>query len=313
MAGIIAATVVGSIGGGLIAAGGAKSAAATQDRASREAQASQERMFEKQTALQEPFRQGGMTAQNRLFTLLGLDPNAGRPTAPSGGGVQSFNTPYGTFNFPGGMGGFGGAGAAPATNAQGIVVDPNSPDFGKYARDFGMQDFQQDPGYAFRLSEGQKAIERSAAARGGLQSGSALKAAARFGQDLGSQEYQNAFNRYQTNRTNQLSPLFGLMNTGIGAANNLSNVAGAQGQSQANAINDRGAYMASGQVGSANAFGNAFGNIANSLGSAVARSSTYGRGGLTSALNSGSGYFPGGGVPTYSGGIDVGTVLPFGG
>jgi hypothetical protein len=302
-----------AIGGALISSGAAKSAANTQAQASREAQAAQERMFERQVSLQEPFRQGGMTAQNRLMTLLGLDPNAGRPAAPSGGGMQMYNTPYGTFNFPGGMGGFGGAGAAPATNAQGIVVDPNSPDFGKYARDFGMQDFEQDPGYAFRLSEGQKAIERSAAARGGLQSGSALKAAARFGQEMGSQEYQNAFSRYQTNRTNQLNPLFSLMNTGIGAANNLTNAAGAQGQNQANAINDRGAYMASGQVGSANAFGNALGSIGKDIGSMVARSSTYGGGGsLNSVLNSRSGYFPGS-VPTYGGAIDVGAIAPFGG
>ena len=60
---------------------------------------------------------------------------------------------------------------------------------------FGMGQFQQDPGYAFRLSEGQKALDRQAAARGGLISGGALKAAQRYGQDMGSQEYMNAFNR----------------------------------------------------------------------------------------------------------------------
>jgi len=297
---------VGAIGGGLIASGGAKSAARTQEQASRDAQAAQERMFQKQIELQEPFRQGGMTAQNRLLTLLGLNPNAGQP-AVSGGGVQQYQTPYGMINVPAMAGGAGGAPAG------GLTVNPDDPDFGRYARDFGMQDFQQDPGYEFRLTEGQKAIERSAAARGGLQSGSALKAAARFGQDMGSQEYANAFSRYQTNRTNQLNPLIGLMNTGIGAANNLTNTAGAQGQSQANAINDRGAYMASGQVGSANAWGNAFGNVANSLGSMVARRSAYGGGGsLNSVLNSGSGYF-GGSVPTYGGDIDVGAIAPFGG
>jgi hypothetical protein len=58
--------------------------------------------------------------------------------------------------------------------------------YGKYAQDFGMSDFQADPGYAFRLSEGQKALDRQAAARGGLISGGALKAATRYGQDMGS-------------------------------------------------------------------------------------------------------------------------------
>jgi hypothetical protein len=91
-------------------------------------------------------------------------------------------------------------------------------DYGKYAKDFGMTDFTTDPGYAFRLSEGQKALDRSAAARGGLISGGALKAAQRFGQDLGSQEYQSAFNRYQTNRANQLAPLASLMGSGQASA-----------------------------------------------------------------------------------------------
>ena len=243
---------IASIGGGLLASGGAKSAANTQAQAARDAQAAQERMFEKQIALQEPFRQGGITAQNRLFTLLGLNPNAGQP-AVSGGGARQYQTPYGTFNLP--AGGYGGG--APATNAQGIVVDPNSPDFGKYARDFGMQDFEQDPGYAFRLSEGQKAIERSAAARGGLQSGSALKAAARFGQDMGSQEYANAFNRYQINRSNQLNPLQSLMGAGQSAANTLTSAAGQQGQNQASNIYNAGQARASGYVGSANALSGA--------------------------------------------------------
>lgn len=307
---------VGAIGGGLIASGGAKSAANVQAQAARDAQAAQERMFERQVALQEPFRQGGMAAQNRLFTLLGLDPNAGRPAAPSGGGVQSFNTPYGTFNFPGGMGGFGGAGAAPATNAQGIVVDPNSPDFGKYARDFGMQDFQQDPGYAFRLSEGQKAIERSAAARGGLQSGSALKAAARFGQDLGSQEYQNAFNRYQINRSNQLNPLQSLMGAGQSATNTMTAAAGQQGQNQAQNIYGAGQARASGYIGSANALAGALqgiGNTASNFPLYQAQIQNLNRGGFGGGYGGGFGGFGSG--PNPDGTMSYGgptTQTPFG-
>ena len=52
-----------------------------------------------------------------------------------------------------------------------------------------------DPGYKFRLSEGMKALDRQAAARGGLISGNALKATQRYGQDLASQEFGNAYNR----------------------------------------------------------------------------------------------------------------------
>ena len=55
--------------------------------------------------------------------------------------------------------------------------------------------FQTDPGYQFRVSEGQKAINRSLAARGGALSGAAVKAGIRFGDELGAQEYNNYFNR----------------------------------------------------------------------------------------------------------------------
>jgi hypothetical protein len=95
-------------------------------------------------------------------------------------------------------------------------------DYGRYAKDFQMSDFQQDPGYAFRMSEGLKAMNAAAAARGGLMSGGALKAGQQYGQDMGSQEYQNAYNRYQTNRSNQLAPLGALTSAGMNAAQNTS-------------------------------------------------------------------------------------------
>jgi hypothetical protein len=118
---------------------------------------------------------------------------------------------------------------------------------------FGQAQFEQDPGYAFRLSEGQKALDRSAAARGGLISGSALKAAQRYGQEMGSQEYTNAFNRYQTERSSQLNPLQSLAGVGqttaaqLGqAGQNMATGAGAAYMGGANA-------RASGYVGQANA------------------------------------------------------------
>jgi len=70
-------------------------------------------------------------------------------------------------------------------------------------RNFSASDFQADPGYAFRLSEGMKALDRTAASRGGLLSGATLKGAQRYGSDLASQEYGNAYNRFQNNRTAQ--------------------------------------------------------------------------------------------------------------
>lgn len=56
-------------------------------------------------------------------------------------------------------------------------------------------DISQDPGYQFRMDQGQKAQERGAAARGGLLSGQHSKGLERFAQGLASQEYQNVFSR----------------------------------------------------------------------------------------------------------------------
>jgi hypothetical protein len=118
---------------------------------------------------------------------------------------------------------------------------------------FGQEQFQADPGYGFRLSEGQKALERSAAARGGLISGGAMKAATRFGQEMGSQEYTNAFNRYQAERQARLGPLQSL--TGMGQST--SQQLGAAGAQNASAIGNYGMQganaTAEGYLGSANA------------------------------------------------------------
>ena len=131
----------------------------------------------------------------------------------------------------------------------GLGSNTTGADFGKYAKDFSMSDFQADPGYAFRLAEGQKALDRQAAARGGLISGSALKAATRYGQDMGSQEYQSAFNRYQTNRANQLQPLGSLQNIGQSAANQQSGALGNYGVNAGNLLTQQGTAYAAGDIG----------------------------------------------------------------
>lgn len=128
---------------------------------------------------------------------------------------------------------------------------------------FSYDEFTKDPGYAFRLSEGQKALDRQAAARGGLISGSALKATARYGQEMGSQEYTNAFNRYQTERAARLQPLQSLAGIGQTTAQQI----GQSGQSMASNVGET--YMgaanarASGYVGGANAINQGLGTYLN--------------------------------------------------
>lgn len=122
-----------------------------------------------------------------------------------------------------------------------------------------------DPGYGFRLSEGLKALERSAAARGGLLSGGTGKALTRYGQEMGSQEFGNAYNRALTEynalrqregeQYNRLAGLAGVGGTTAqqltsagqqygsqagniltGMASNVGNLTAQQGQTAANAL-----------------------------------------------------------------------------
>jgi hypothetical protein len=222
-------------GSALLGAYSSNKAAKAQAGAADRAGQLQQDQYEQTRQDQAPFRQGGLEAQNRLMTLLGI---GGRAPSTGGNGVAGM---------------IGNAASGMVDN--GINVDPNSPDYGRYARDFGMDQFQQDPGYAFRLSEGQKALDRQAAARGGLISGSALKAATRFGQDMGSQEYQNAFNRYQTERSAQLNPLQSLMGAGQSATNFVGGAGQNYANSAGNAYGAAGQAAASGYMGQANALG----------------------------------------------------------
>ena len=207
---VAGATVVGAV----IGAQGAKSAASTQADAANRAADLQRQTYEEQTKLNAPYREAGITGQNRLMELLGLGGNTG------------------------------------------------AAGYGQYANAPTAADIQTDPGYAFRLSEGQKALDRSAAARGGLISGGALKAATRYGQDMGSQEYQNAYNRYQTNRTNQLQPLGNLQAVGVNATNQQAVQAGQYGTNAGNLITGAGNAIAAGQLGSASTLGNALASSA---------------------------------------------------
>lgn len=120
-------------------------------------------------------------------------------------------------------------------------------------KQFGMEQFQADPGYAFRLSEGTKALERSAAARGGLLSGATLKGIQRYGQDLASQEYTNAFNRYQTERAAQLQPLQSLAGVGQTTAQQIGQSGQTMASNVGEALTSGAAARASGYVGQANA------------------------------------------------------------
>lgn len=116
-----------------------------------------------------------------------------------------------------------------------------------YMRDFTSADFQQDPGYAFRMQEGQKALERSAAAKGGLQSGGTLKALSRYGQDYASNEFQRARDNFNADRDRRFGRLSTLAGMGQGA--NAQNAAAGQSYASNVGANTMGAADAAGAAG----------------------------------------------------------------
>ena len=100
---------------------------------------------------------------------------------------------------------------------------------GAYTQQPTYEQLQMDPGYAFRFQQGQQAMTNAARAGGLAGSGGALKAATRYGQEAGSQEYTNAYNRFMANRAQAVQGLQNLAGTGAGAAGTASQLAGSMG------------------------------------------------------------------------------------
>lgn len=140
---------------------------------------------------------------------------------------------------------------------------------GEFNRNFQMSDFQADPGYAFRQSEGQKAIDNSAAARGSSLSGATLKALARFGQDTASAEYGNAYNRWNNDVSNRFNRISGVAGTGQQATQQIGQygqtTAGNIAQGNMNTANQ----VASNTIGAGNARASGYVGMANAANSGV--------------------------------------------
>lgn len=128
---------------------------------------------------------------------------------------------------------------------------------------FDMATFQQDPSYQFRMDQGLKAIQRSAAARGNQLGGSTLGALQNYGQNAASQEYQNAFNRYQTERNQTLAPYMTLAGYGANANTLTANAGATNAANVGNLITGSAAAQAAGGMGVANALTGAAGQYLN--------------------------------------------------
>jgi hypothetical protein len=123
-----------------------------------------------------------------------------------------------------------------STDANGNVVK------GSGKADFSS--FTASPDYQFNLSQGQDAINRSSAAKGGLLSGAAVKAGQQYASGLADQQFGSYYNRLAgvagigqsaTNTTDQL---------GANTANNISNAYTNAGNARASAYDQNGQTIA---------------------------------------------------------------------
>ncbi len=120
-----------------------------------------------------------------------------------------------------------------------IGLDAQKQLAGNLTEGFDTSNLYDDPGYQYRLSEGQKALERSLAAQGMGESGAAMRAASELGQGYAADQYDTAYNQW-LQRNQQLA---GLGSSGQSAALNLADIYGNQGNIGANKTLEKGNIM----------------------------------------------------------------------
>lgn len=149
---------------------------------------------------------------------------------------------------------------------------------------FNGVDLLNDPAYQFDLSQGEQAVQRSAAAAGGLVSGGALKDLTNYAQGTASnqfqQSYQNALTNYQTafnvfnsnqsNSFNRQAQMAGLGQNGVSqTATSGTAASGINAQTSAESANAIANLTTSGAVASSAGLVGA-GRAATSAGNSIA-------------------------------------------
>lgn len=185
---------------------------------------------------QKPFRSLGLTGLDPLGTATGAYKNQG-----------------------------GSAASANASDPNAGMADPNAsyygdqtdPQYGSLLQPFDVEQFYnyEDPGYGFRLQQGTQALRNAASAGSGALSGAALKDLLDYNQNAASQEYTNAFNRYQTQQGNIFSRLSTIAQLGQSAAAGVGSQGTALAGNAGQAIANAGAAQGAGIVGAGNALG----------------------------------------------------------
>jgi hypothetical protein len=271
-----AALVAGAtVASAAVSSRSASRAARAQGRASSDAIAAQQESEERALNMQRPFYEAGYAATAAMMDMAGLDRSgmgeAARHAAAEERGVVWGDTllPEGTYSdSPGNKKGHNiyykgkrigwvkpGGPAGKFVNDTGFDIDAafrEAAGTGKTTPGdlsaYDKYDWKTDPGYQFRLDEGMKALERSAASRGILNSGGTLRGATRYAQEYASGEYQRVFDRISMiagrGQSSASQGAQTVVNTGTNVGNALMNAGDArasgyiaQGNAWSNAIN----------------------------------------------------------------------------
>lgn len=230
---VVAAVGAAVVGGVATTVAGNKAAKASKHGAD-VAAANEKYFYDTSRADFAPYREVGTAALGKLADMYGVP----REIAPPANDTAQSSIPT-LYGVSGGLSGFSGLAGYGVPSVPGATTPPRQ-------MTPGYDGFQASPGYQFRLSEGVKAAERSAAARGLLQSGGTMKAIQRYGEGLASSEYENFANR--------LASLAGVGQTatnattaaGQSAANGISQAVTNAGNARASAYANTGASINNG-------------------------------------------------------------------
>lgn len=295
---------LGGLATGLLGNAAANTQANAATTASQQAQNTLKSIYDTQRSDAAPYTLAGYGAINRLSDMFGLNPQRYTTTAPQVQPPQIDESmfPVGRGSISDPSIGYSGGIPYPVNRFNDTAIDYNQPtdfsqyptladltgysqnapqntnqvpanggqlpsDFGSMNHDFSLADFAVDPGYQFTKSEGQKAIDRSAAARGSVLGGGTIKAQTRYANNLASQQFGDAFNRFQVNRSNKINPLLSLSGFGQTSAGQVASAGTNLGNNTANLIyngaTDAANARASGYAATANGINSGINNINN--------------------------------------------------
>ena len=236
--------IAASVASSVIGSKSASKAAKAQTSAANKANATELEMYNQSRADLAPYRETGALANTKLSALMGLAPTEAQLRKEL---LPDFTSTVRRKEK------IDEAGLSAAI-ADRLGVINNDPDKGLLTKRFSLADYVADPGYQFRLDQGNKAIAAKQSAMGNFYSGAALKEATNYNSGMASQEYGNAYNRYNTDMGNLYSRYGGLSEAG----RNATNTAVGMGQNYANQVGQNYANIGSAQANAAINRGNAW-------------------------------------------------------